>query len=70
MEEFVKTLVDAGVDVLIAGGAVSEIALHFLDKYKIMVIKIGSKFELRRICKSLHAIGIIRAVHFNLLHGL
>ena len=49
------------MSVVISGGAVAEIAMHFLDKYKIMVIKIGSKFELRRVCKTLNAISIIRA---------
>lgn len=32
MEDFVKGLAEAGVSVVISGGAVSEIALHFLDK--------------------------------------
>lgn len=61
MEEWVKSLVEMDVSVVISGGAVSEIALHFLDKYKILVVKIGSKFELRRMCKTLKAISIIRA---------
>ncbi|CAD7937136.1 unnamed protein product [Amoebophrya sp. A25] len=61
MEEWVKGLAEAGVSVVISGGAISEIALHFLDKYKILVTKISSKFELRRICKTLKAISIIRA---------
>ena len=29
----------------------SEMALHFIEKYNIMAIKIMSKFELRRICR-------------------
>jgi T-complex protein 1 subunit theta len=61
MEEFAKQLAEAGVSVVISGGAVSEIAMHFMDKYKILVVKIGSKFELRRFCKSLKAVNIIRA---------
>merc|ERR1719453_743800 len=61
MEDFIKSLSDAGVEVVISGGAVSELALHFLDKYKILCVKITSKFELRRFCNSLKAINIIRA---------
>ncbi|CAD7923028.1 unnamed protein product [Amoebophrya sp. A120] len=61
MEAWVRSLADAGISVVISGGAVSEIAMHFLDKYKILVCKIGSKFELRRICKTLKAVSIIRA---------
>jgi len=60
MEEFVKSLVTAKVDVVIALGAVQEIALHFLNKYKIMVIKIASKFECKRLCKTLGATPLVR----------
>ena len=55
MEEFVKSLVTAGVDAIVTGGSVQDIALHFLNKYKIMVIKCTSKFELRRLCDTLGA---------------
>lgn len=55
MEEFVKSLVAAGVDAVITGGSVQDIALHFLNKYKILVIKCTSKYELRRLCDTLGA---------------
>eukprot|EP00397_Hematodinium_sp_SG-2012_P017446 GEMP01017840.1.p1 GENE.GEMP01017840.1~~GEMP01017840.1.p1 ORF type:complete len:540 (+),score=157.15 GEMP01017840.1:103-1722(+) len=61
MEEFIKGIVGAGVQVIISGGAVSEIALHFLNKYDIMCVKVTSKFELQRFCKTLGATSIIRA---------
>lgn len=38
-----------------SGGSVSDIVLHFLDKYKIMVVRIMSKFELRRIARAIRA---------------
>lgn len=60
MERFVQGLAEMGVSVVISGGAVNDIALHFLDKYGILVVKIQSKFELRRFCKTLKAINIIR----------
>ncbi len=62
MEEWVKSLSEMGISVVISGGAIAEIAQHFLDKYKILVVKIGSKFELRRMCKTLKAISVLRAV--------
>lgn len=61
MEVWIKSLHDMGVNVVISGGAISEIAMHFLDKYHILVVKIGSKFELRRICKSLKATSVLRS---------
>jgi len=60
MEEFIKSIKDAGVDVVISGGAISEIAGHFLNKYQIMALKITSKFELRRVCRTVGAVSIIR----------
>lgn len=60
MEEFVKALVAAGVDAVITGGTVQDIALHFLNKYKILVIKCTSKFELRRLCETLGATAMNR----------
>merc|ERR1719343_137217 len=61
MDEFVKGIRDMGVEVVISGGAISEIAGHFLNKYRIMALKIVSKFELRRICRTVGATSIIRS---------
>lgn len=58
MEEFVKELKDVGVDFVVSGGGISEIALHFLNKYRIMVLKIQSKFELRRVCRTVGAMAM------------
>jgi len=54
-EEVVKSIVDAGINVVIAGGSITEIMKHYLEKYKVMIIRIMSKFELRRLAKSLKA---------------
>ena len=35
-------------------------AMHFLDKFSLMVIKITSKFELRRMCGALGATAVMR----------
>lgn len=60
MDEFIRSIKDAGVEVVISGGAISEIGLHFLNKYRILVLKITSKFELRRVCRTVGATSIIR----------
>merc|ERR1719343_1193444 len=60
MDELVSSIKDAGVEVLICGGAISEIAGHFLNKYKILALRITSKFELRRVCRTVNATSIIR----------
>jgi T-complex protein 1 subunit theta len=50
LEEQIKGIRESGVDVVISGGSVSEMALHFIEKYDMMILKSTSKFELRRIC--------------------
>jgi len=59
MDELIKSIKDAGVEVVITGGAISEIAGHFLNKYKILALKIISKFELRRACRTCGATSIL-----------
>ena len=54
-EKFVQKLVNATVNVVVVGGTISDIVLHFLDKYKIMTVRIMSKFELRRIARAIRA---------------
>jgi len=51
MGGMVKELADAGITCVVAGSTVSELASHFFERHGIMVIKVISKFEQRRICK-------------------
>ena len=60
MEEVIASIVASGATACISNGPVSEMALHYLDKAGIMVIKIISKFDLRRICGALGATSLIR----------
>lgn len=52
LEEYVKGIAATGVSVVISGSSIGEMAMHFLEKYGIMVVKIPSKFELMRVCKA------------------
>ena len=67
MENVIKTIANSGVKCVVVGGTISDMALHFLDKYNIMVIRILSKFEIRRICKCLGASLLTRLVYPNLM---
>jgi T-complex protein 1 subunit theta len=60
MEVFVKGLAEAGINVVVASGSISEVALHFLEKYKMLTLKIMSKFEIKRIAKSVGACAIVK----------
>jgi len=52
LEKQIKSIVDAGVKVVVCGGKVGEMALHFLNKYEIMAVRVLSKFDLRRVAKT------------------
>jgi T-complex protein 1 subunit theta len=40
----------------------SEMAIHFFEKYKIMAIKIMSKWELKRIARAVGAVPVVNLV--------
>lgn len=60
LEDIIRGIADAGVRVVVSGSAVGEMAMHFLEKYGIMVIRIPSKFELRRFCRATGACALIK----------
>ena len=60
LETIVKELHDSGLRVVVAGSSVGELALHYLNRFGILVIKILSKFELRRLCRVVGATPLAR----------
>jgi len=60
MDEIVRSIRDAGAKVVVSGGSVSEMALHFIERYGMMCLKIGSKWELRRLCSAVNATALVR----------
>jgi len=60
MEDAIRGIAESGVKMVVAGGSISEMAMHFLERYKICAIKIMSKFDLRRICRALGARALVR----------
>ncbi|EPE10338.1 t-complex protein 1 subunit theta [Ophiostoma piceae UAMH 11346] len=60
LEATIKQLHDVGLRVVVAGSTVGELAMHYLNRYGILVIRILSKFELRRICRVVGATPLAR----------
>jgi T-complex protein 1 subunit theta len=60
MEDTIKSIADSGTNVIVCGGSVSEMAVHFIEKYNIMLVKVTSKWELRRLCQAVHATALVR----------
>lgn len=55
MESHIKAIADSGINVVVSGGKVSDLALHYSNKYKLMVIRLNSKWDVRRLCKTVKA---------------
>lgn len=55
VENQVKSLHDAGVNVVVSGAKFGDIYMHFLNRYNIMAVRLTSKFDLRRLCRSVGA---------------
>merc|ERR1719348_185155 len=51
----VKGLHEIGVGVVIVGEKVSEMALHYIDKYDMVCLKVVSKWTIRRLCRAVRA---------------
>ena len=60
LETIIKELHDSGLRVVVAGSTVGELALHYLNRFGILVIKVLSKFELQRLCRVVGATPLAR----------
>ncbi len=60
LETSIKELHDSGLRVVVAGATVGELALHYLNRFGILVVKVLSKFELRRLCRVVGATPLAR----------
>ncbi|GJJ06057.1 hypothetical protein Clacol_000245 [Clathrus columnatus] len=60
MEKIVKEIADSGVKVIIAGSSVGDLAMHYLNRMSICVVKVLSKFDLRRLCRVVGATPLAR----------
>ena len=53
-------LKDVGVNVIVTGGSLNELATHFCDRLEIAIVRCPSKFELRRLCRVVNAVAMTR----------
>ncbi|KAI9583388.1 T-complex protein 1 subunit theta [Glossina fuscipes] len=55
LEAQIKAIADAGVKVVVAGGKVGDMALHYLNKYGLVAVRLNSKFDIRRLSRAVNA---------------
>ncbi|NXT94259.1 TCPQ protein, partial [Anhinga rufa] len=60
MDLQVKAIADSGANVVVTGGKVADMALHYANKYNIMLVRLNSKWDLRRLCKTVGATALPR----------
>merc|ERR1712019_108458 len=56
LEKTIASIAEQGVNCIVAGGKVADMALHFCNKYNIMVLRLMSKWDLRRLCSTVNAV--------------
>lgn len=65
LESQIKAIADSGAAVIVSGGKFGDMALHYMNQYNLMAVRIPSKFEIRRLCKTVGATAIPKLVnHF------
>jgi T-complex protein 1 subunit theta len=60
MQDIIAGLQQAGIGLVVTGGNVSDMALHFMEQYHVACLRIGSKWELRRLCQAVGATALVR----------
>jgi len=52
LEKQIKEIADVGVDVVVAGGKFGDLALHYVNKYNMMAVRLMSKWDVRRLARA------------------
>lgn len=65
LEQQIKAIADSGADVVVAGGKFGDMALHYVNKYGLMAVRLNSKFDIRRLCKAVNATALPRLVIYS-----
>jgi len=60
LEREIAAIAATGTKVVVSGGKIGDLCLHYLNKYNIMAVRLSSKFDLRRLCKSINATALPR----------
>ncbi|EHL00448.1 putative T-complex protein 1 subunit theta [Glarea lozoyensis 74030] len=60
LETAIKELFDSGLRVVVAGSTVGELAMHYLNRFGILVIRILSKYDRMRLCRVVGATPLAR----------
>lgn len=60
LEKEIAAIAATGAKVVVSGGKIGDLCLHYLNKYGLMGVRLNSKFDLRRLCKAINATALPR----------
>ena len=60
MDELVGSIAAKGVNVVVCQSKITELAVHFLEKYKIMALQLPSAWDIKRLCRATGAVSLLR----------
>lgn len=60
LEAQIKAIADAGAKVIVSGGKFGDLALHYCNKYHLMAVRLMSKFDVRRLCRTVNATALAK----------
>jgi len=60
LENQIKAIADSGAGVIVSGGKIGDMALHFINKYNMMAVRLVSKWDIRRLAKATGATALPR----------
>jgi len=52
LENQIKAIADSGAEVVVAGGKIGDMALHYINKYNMMAVRLMSKWDIRRLARA------------------
>jgi T-complex protein 1 subunit theta len=60
LENQIKAIADSGAGVVVSGGKIGEMAMHFINKYDMMAVRLTSKWDIRRLARATGATALPR----------
>ncbi|XP_063988878.1 T-complex protein 1 subunit theta [Diachasmimorpha longicaudata] len=62
LEKQIEAIADSGAKVVVSGAKFGALALHYINKYNLMAVRIPSKFDVRRLCKAVGAVALTKLI--------
>lgn len=66
LEAQIKSIAAAGAEVIVSGGKIGDMALHYINKYNLLAVRLPSKFDIRRLCKAVGATALTKLVNLTI----